>query len=135
MKSDRLDKVLHRNSELLEEHRARLDAVQRSASLLQRSFGHYGQLLARTRALLQQVRSRIAGDPEPPPPGAHERALKAAMAAWDAAMLSSSKDGRPTHAAIAAYRSVSPEPMELVREKVLAIVISRVGRRDGTNLH
>jgi hypothetical protein len=134
MKNDRLDKVLLRSSESREEHRARLDAVRRSASLLRRSFEHYGQLLARTMTLLQEVRSRIAGESAPPSAGAPERALKAAMAAWDAAMLSS-KDGPPTQAAIAAYRSVTPEPVEVVREKVLAIAISRVARRDGQNLH
>jgi aryl carrier-like protein len=131
---DRLERTLRRQAELAEEHRARLDAVRTSASLLQRGLESYRLLLARSKALLQEVRSSLAELPKAPAPDAPERAIKAAMAAWDAAVLSS-RQGPPARAAITAYVSVCPEPAEIVEGKILAMIVARLDQRDRLTLH
>ena len=131
---DRLERALRRQTELAEEHRARLDAVRDSASLLQRGLGSYRLLLARSKAVLQEMRSSLAGLPKAPASDAPERAMRAAMAAWDAALLSS-RQGPPARAAVTAYVSVCPEPAEIVEGKILAMIVARLERRDGLSLH
>src|SRR4051812_16267608 len=103
MKKARTDAALREGRRLREERRSAIAEVIKTSSLLQQTLQQYLHLFAKSQALLEQVRSRIAQPAAPPSPDAPERAMKAAIAAYDAAMLSPSAKGLPSHVAIAAY--------------------------------
>ncbi|MFO1057457.1 MAG: hypothetical protein U1E53_10880 [Dongiaceae bacterium] len=135
MTDDPLDAAFRGHVEMLEEHRARRGDLQKSASLPARSFEHCQQLLARSKALLLALRRRLAPAPDQPAPDTQDRAMKAAITAWNAAVLSPSPNPPPSHAAIAAYVRISPEPVEAARGKIVAMIVSRLERSDRPTLH
>jgi hypothetical protein len=63
-----------------------------------------------------------------------EEAVRAALAAWDRAMVSPSRWGFPSVAAVAAYSALRAEPEEDIRARLVAALIARA-QRLGRALH
>jgi hypothetical protein len=59
-------------------------------------------------------------------------ALRSALAAWDRAVVSPSKWGLPTAAAVAAYSAILPKPAEAIRAMLVAALEARAARAGQT---
>jgi hypothetical protein len=122
----KLSGLLRESRRLAGERKQLMAEFRAELSLTQRIRGDLEALARDSRARLDRVAQR-AGRASPPLRTAEigAAALEAALAAYDYAFRAPSVEGLPSHAAVAAYMEILPEPEEVIRIKLAAALALR----------